>query len=106
MPGLELFYSAKPILFRRSHRTAPALPKFIGERGDVPLFGLVSDQVGAMPGGGLLMLLLCVQVSHIGVLQGLSGVLMSGEVIFFSVVLGAATMGVGRKVAVLSGYLL
>jgi hypothetical protein len=31
---------------------------------------------------------------------------MSGEVIFFSVVLGAATMGVGSKVAVLSGYLL
>jgi hypothetical protein len=78
----------------------------MSERGDVPLFGLVSDYVGAMPGLGLLMLLLCLQVSHIGVLQGLSGVFMSGEVIFFSVVLGAGTMGVGSKVTVLSGYLL
>ena len=31
---------------------------------------------------------------------------MSGLVIFFSVVLGAATMGVGSQVMVFSGYLL
>jgi hypothetical protein len=52
------------------------------------------------------MLLLCLHESLIGVLQGLSGVLVSGQVIFFSVVLRAATMGVGGKVMVLGGYLL
>jgi hypothetical protein len=31
---------------------------------------------------------------------------MSGQVIFFSMVLGAATMGVGSQVTVLSRYLL
>ena len=31
---------------------------------------------------------------------------MSGQVIFFSVVLRAGTMGVGSKVTVLGGYLL
>ena len=31
---------------------------------------------------------------------------MSGHVIFFSVMLGTGAMGMGRKVAVLSGYLL
>jgi hypothetical protein len=31
---------------------------------------------------------------------------MSGQVIFFTVVLGAGTMGVGGKVMVLSSYLL
>jgi hypothetical protein len=52
------------------------------------------------------MFFLCVQVTLVGVLQTLSGALMSGQVIFFSVVLGAATVGVGPKVTVLSRYLL
>jgi hypothetical protein len=52
------------------------------------------------------MLLLCEQVSLIGVLKDLSGAFVSGQVIFFSVVLGAATMGVGSKVLVLGSYLL
>jgi hypothetical protein len=54
----------------------------------------------------MLVLILCVQVRLIGVLEGLSGALMSGQVIFFSVMLGAATMGVGGKVLVFSSYLL
>jgi hypothetical protein len=57
MPGSQFFYGVKPILLRRSFRTAPALPKFIGECGDVPLF-VVRDYLGALPGPGLLMLLL------------------------------------------------
>jgi len=52
------------------------------------------------------MFLLGLQVSRIGMLLGLSGAFMPGRVIFFSVVLGAATMGVGSQVAVLGGYLL
>src|ERR1039458_9024282 len=48
-----------------------------------------------MFGPGFLMLVLWVQVSLIGVLKGLSGAFMPGQVILFSVVLGAATMGVG-----------
>jgi hypothetical protein len=101
MPGLQLFYGAKPIFVRRSFRTAPALPKFISECGDVLLFGFVSDY-----GAGLPMLLLCVQVSLIGVLKDLSGAFMPGPVIFLSVVLGAGAMGVRSKVMVLGGYLL
>src|ERR1017187_10481762 len=106
MPGSQCFRGAKPIYVRRSFRTAPALPKSISECGDILLFGFVSDSVGAMLGPGLLMLLLWVPVSLIGVLKGLSGAFMSGLVIFFSVVLGAGTMGVGSQVRVLRSYLL
>ncbi len=59
-----------------------------------------------MLGPGLLMLLLCVQVSLIGVLKGLSGAFMSGQVIFFSVMLGTGTMGVSSTVLVLRSDLL
>jgi hypothetical protein len=52
------------------------------------------------------MLALQVQVGIIGVLKGLSGALMSGQVTFFSVMLGAGTMGMDCKVTVLSRYLL
>jgi hypothetical protein len=52
------------------------------------------------------MSLLRLQVSLVGVLKILSGAFVSGQVIFFSMVLGAATMGVGSKVTVLGGYLL
>ena len=55
---------------------------------------------------GTLMPLLSLQVSLIGVLKGLSGAFMPGQVIFFSVVLGAATMGMGSQVMVLGSYLL
>ena len=55
---------------------------------------------------GRLMLLLRVQVSLIGVLKDLSGAFMSGRAIFFSVVLGAGAVRVGRKLMVLSSYLL
>ncbi|HUD98181.1 MAG TPA: hypothetical protein VMR62_01310 [Bryobacteraceae bacterium] len=78
------------------------MPKFVSERGDCLFVGCVS----AMPGSGSLMLLLGVQVSLIGVLQRLSGTFVSGQVIFLSVVLGAATMGVGGQVTVFGGYLL
>jgi len=78
------------------------LPKTIGECGDILLVGCVSATLGA----GSLMLLLCVQVSLIGVLKRLPGTFVSGRVIFFSVVLGAATMGMGSQVMVLGSYLL
>ena len=39
-------------------------------------------------------------------LKGMPGAFMSGQVIFFSVVLGAAAMGMGSQVTVLRGYLL
>ncbi len=82
------------------------MPKLISECGNVRLCGFVSDRVGALLGPGRLMLLLCVQVSLIGVLKGLSGAFMSGQVIFFSVMLGTRTMGVGSKVVVLCSDLL
>ena len=96
MPGPQFFRGAIPIFFRRSFRTAPALPKSISECGDVLLFGFVSDYAGAMPGH--MRLLSFVQVSLVGVLKGLSGAFMSGQVILLSVMLGAGAMGVGGKV--------
>jgi hypothetical protein len=78
----------------------------MGECGDFLLGGFVGDSAGAVLGPGLRMLLLWVLVSLIGVLKGLSGTLMSGQVVFFSVVLGAGTMGVGSKVLVLGSDLL
>jgi hypothetical protein len=82
------------------------LPKLVSEGGDVVLRGFVSGDVDTMPVRGPLMLLLCLQVRFIGVLEGLSGALMSGQMIFFSVVLGAGTMGVGSEVMVLRRDLL
>ena len=78
----------------------------MSEGGDLPLLGFVSDSIGAMLGPDLPMLLLCGEVGLIGVLLELSRAFMSGQAIFFSVVLGAATMGVSGKVPVLSSYLL
>jgi hypothetical protein len=52
------------------------------------------------------MLLLGLQVSWIRVLKRPSGAFMSGQVIFFSVVLGGGTMGVCGIATVLGSYLL
>jgi len=82
------------------------LPKSVSECGNVLLIDFVGDRVDAIPGLGVLMLALWVQVRLIRVLKGLSGTLMSGQVIFFTVMLGAGTMGVSGKVMVLSSYLL
>jgi hypothetical protein len=59
-----------------------------------------------MLGLDILVFFLCVQVSLVGVLQALSGALMSRHVIFFSMLLGTGAMGVGGKVTVFSSYLL
>ena len=66
----------------------------------------MSTGTDAMPRPVILVFFLRMQVSLVGVLQTLSGAFMSGQVIFFSVVLGAGTMGVDGKVTVLSRYLL
>jgi len=59
-----------------------------------------------MPGADSLTVLLVVQVSLIGMLQRLPRTLVSSQVIFFAMVLGAATMGMGGQVTVLNCYLL
>jgi hypothetical protein len=82
------------------------LPKLVSEDSDVLRCDFVSESAGAMFGPAPLMPLLRVQVSLVGVLEILSGVFVSGQVIFFSMLLGAAAMGVGSKVTVLGGYLL
>jgi hypothetical protein len=55
---------------------------------------------------GLLVYLLRDQVSLIGVLESLPGAFVSGQVVFFAVVLGAGPMGVGSEVTVFGSYLL
>ena len=82
------------------------MPKLISECGDILLWDFSINHVGVMPGPGRLTLHWRVQVSLIGVLKVLSGTFMPGQVVFFSMVLGAATMGVGSQVTVLSRYLL
>jgi len=106
MPGLRFFQSAKPILPRRSFRTAPALPEFVSECGDIPLGGLVSDRAAGVFAPGHPMRFLCVQVSLVRVLKILFGGFVPAQVIFFSMLLGAGAMGVRGKIMMFSGYLL
>jgi hypothetical protein len=68
MPGSQRFYGAKPILLRRSLRTAPGLPKSISQGGGIPPFGFLSDGMSAIPGPGVLSFVS--QVSLIRVLVG------------------------------------
>jgi hypothetical protein len=70
------------------------------------VFDFMRNPVRALPGPGPLVLLLRDQVSLIGMLTALPGVFISGQVIFFSVVLCAGTMGMRSKVTALSRYLL
>lgn len=55
---------------------------------------------------GPLMLPLSLQISQVGVLQGLSGAFMSAQVILLSVVLGAGAMSMCGIAAVFESYLL
>lgn len=54
----------------------------------------------------LLLFLLWVQVGLMGMFQYLSGTFMSGQVIFFPMLLSARTMGLGGTVLVFCRYLL
>jgi hypothetical protein len=72
------------------------------ERGDLPLGGCVIARFH----GGAVRFPLRLQVSPIGVLQGLPGALTSGGMILIAAMLGAGTMGVCGIPAVLGGYLL
>jgi len=103
MPAPQCFYGAEPIFFGGSFRTAPFLPKSMSEGGDVLLLGCVGDYAWAMLVPVSRVLVLCVQVGPIGVLQRLSGTLMSGRVIFFSVVLGTGAVGVCGATLPLNG---
>jgi hypothetical protein len=82
------------------------LPELVSEDRDVLLFDFVNESDGAMFGPVPLVLFLRMQVRRVGVLKILSRAFVPGQVIFFSVVLGAGAMGVGSKVMVLGGYLL
>ena len=102
MPAPQCFYGAEPIFFRGSFRTAPVLPEFVRECGDV----LLTGRVRAMFPAGALMFLLRLQVSLIGMLMGLPGAFMPGQMILLSVVLGAGAMGMGGAALLLGGDLL
>lgn len=106
MPGSQHFYGMKPILIRRSFRATSGMPKLVSEDSDVLRCDFVSESAGAMFGPVPLVLILRLQVSLIGVLEILAGTFVSGQVVFFSMALGAGTMSVGSKIMMLSGYLL
>jgi hypothetical protein len=78
--GSQLFRGTKPILLRRSFGTAPRLPQLLRERGDfvMPKWG------NAVPGRNRLGM----PVRLLRVLQGVAGMLMPGQVLGFSALLG------------------
>lgn len=76
----------------------PASPKSVSKCGDLLLCGAMAAPLRAGRGQGL-----PVQISLIGVLEGLSRAFMSGQVIFFSL---ACPMRMGRLFPVLHGNLL
>ncbi len=62
--------------------------------------------MAAIAGFGFLVLLLCMQESLRGVFMRLAGTFMPGQVNFFSVMLGAGTVGMCGGVVEFGGYLL
>ena len=82
------------------------MPELVSEDADILRCDFVSESAGAMFGRVPLMLFLRLQVSLVGVLEILAGAFVSGEMVFFPMVLGSGAMGVGGKVTVFSGDLL
>jgi len=82
------------------------LPELVSEDADILRCDFVGESAGTMFGRVPLMLFLRLQVSLVGVLEILAGAFVSGEMVFFPMVLGSGAMGVGGEVTVLSGYLL
>jgi len=82
------------------------LPKLVSEDSDLLRCDFVSESAGAMFGPVPVVLILRLQVGLVGVFEILAGTFVSGQVLFFSMALGAGTMGVGGKVTALSGDLL
>jgi hypothetical protein len=97
----KCFHGEKPILFRRPLRTASSTPKAISECGGGLFLGFAS----AVACRGVLMPASWEQVILIRMLESQPGPLMSGEVIFFAVILNADAVGMGGEVMVLSRYL-
>jgi hypothetical protein len=103
--GLQFFYRMKPIVFGRSFWRASVLPELIGQFGDIPLGGFVSEYVCSVPGLSFLVRLEGLLISLVGVLKGLSGVFMSRYVISLFVVCRSGKVSVGGKVMIFSGFL-
>lgn len=82
------------------------MPQLIRERGDLVLFGFVRYSIGALPGSGPLMRALCHKICSIVMLTTLPGSLISSQVIFLALVLGAGSMGVCGNVPAFGSYLL
>src|SRR5580700_9296049 len=77
----QLFGGMEPILLWRSFRTPSGLPKLVGESGDI-----------GMPecGDAVCVSGLRLRVGLLGVLLGLSGVLLCRQVLLFSMLFGDA----------------
>ena len=88
--GSQICRCVEPVFLRRSGWTASRLPVFIGEGCDLNM----SERGDAMSNRGWRW---SVPMAVRDVFQGLPGMLVSGEVILFSLVLGN-TMGVRRAV--------
>jgi hypothetical protein len=87
----------EPIFLRRSVRTASGLPEFTSEIGDV----LMPEGGDAVSNGGRVSVLLSV----LGMLEGLPGMLLSGQVILLSLLLANA-VEMGGLVVQFGGSLL
>ena len=80
----------EPIFLRRALWTASSLPEFLGEDCDV-----IVSECGDSPSNRSRLSLL---MSFLGVLEGLPCMLLSSQVILFSLLLGSNTMGMRGNV--------
>ena len=78
--GSQLFGGMEPVFLGRSLRTAPFLPQFMCQCGDV----VVPERGDTVADRGRLSML----VSSLGVLKRLPGMLLSGNVILVAVLFG------------------
>lgn len=85
---------------------APGFPVGVSQGGNGVFAVFVGGGVGAIRGFGFAMIFLWMQESLCGVLLGLPGDFMPGQVNFFSVMLGAGTVGMCGGVVMFGGYLL
>ena len=96
--GSQLFQGMKPILLLRALWTTSRFPQFMSQRCDV----LMCEGTDAVSSHRQLSMLM----SNLGMLQGLPGLLVSGQVILFARLLRGAAMGVRRDVVQFGGPLM
>lgn len=95
----QLLRGLEPILLRRPLWTASGQPQLVSQIGNFRM----PEGGNAMLIGRLLVRLPGVQVGLLGVLQGLPGVLLPGQMFLFSMLFRSRTVRVGRSIVQFRG---